>query len=79
MAQARVVNARARLDGELENLQRMLPVWRASLRHEAQFGRQFEVLANELIARADPQDRGYAQARIAAMLAEHLPPDSGKE
>ena len=76
MAPARVVNARARLEAELENLQRMLPVWRASLRHETQFGPQFEVLASELIARADPQDRGYAQARIAAMLAEHLPPDS---
>ena len=79
MAQARVVNVRVRVEAELENLARMLPLWRASLRHEAQFGPQFEALANELIARADPQDRGYAQARLAAMLAEHLPPDSGEQ
>ena len=67
------MNARTRLEAELENLERMLPVWRGSLRHEAQFQPQFDVLAQEIMARADPQDREYAQQRIDAMLTKHAP------
>ncbi|NDK39734.1 hypothetical protein DT603_12865 [Pseudoxanthomonas gei] len=67
---------RVRLEAELENLERMLPLWRARLRHEAQFRPQFDVLANEILERADPEDRELAQERIAAMLAAHLPPAS---
>lgn len=67
------MNDRARLDAALENLERMLPDWRGSLRHEAQFGPQFEVLAKEIVARAEPADRGYAQACIDRMLATHVP------
>jgi hypothetical protein len=67
-------DTRARLDAELENLERMLPHWRGTLRHEAQFWPQFDVLAKEIMARADPADREYAQRRIDAMLAEHASP-----
>lgn len=67
------MNARLRLEAELDNLERMLPPWREKLRHEAQFWPQFDVLAQEIMARADPGDREYAQARIDAMLAEHVP------
>lgn len=69
----RMPNERDRLDAELENLQRMLPLWREKLRHEAQFWPQFDVLAQEILARADPQDRQYAQQRIDAMLTKHAP------
>ena len=65
------MNARTRLEAELENLERMLPVWRESLRHEAQFWPQFDVLAQEIVARADPLDREYAQQRIDAMLTKY--------
>lgn len=50
----------------------MLPPWREKLRHEAQFWPQFDALAQEIMARADPQDREYAQTRIDAMLAKHV-------
>lgn len=72
------MNARALLDAELENLERMLPHWRGTLRHEAQFWPQFDVLTQEIMARADPADREYAQRRIAAMLAAHVP-ESGTQ
>lgn len=65
---------RDRLDADLENLERMLPLWREKLRHEAQFRPQFDALAEEILARADPQDRAYAQQRIDAMLTKHTPP-----
>ncbi|WP_246197344.1 hypothetical protein [Pseudoxanthomonas sacheonensis] len=68
----RMPDARDRLDAELENLERMLPLWREKLRHEAQFWPQFDVLAQEILARADPQDRQYAQLRIDAMLTKHV-------
>ena len=64
-----------RLEAELENLERMLPHWREKLRHEAQFWPQFDALAQEILARADPMDREYAQQRIDAMLAAHVPPN----
>jgi hypothetical protein len=67
------VNARMRLEAELYNLERMLPLWREKLRHEAQFWPQFDVLAQEILARADPQDRQHAQHRIDAMLTKHAP------
>jgi len=67
------MNARLRLEAELDNLERMLPPWREKLRHEAQFWPQFDVLAQEIMARADPADRYYAQQRIDAMLAAHVP------
>lgn len=70
-------DARARLDAELENLERMLPHWRGTLRHEAQFWPQFDVLAKEILARADPHDRAYAQRRIDAMLTKHTQPTIG--
>ena len=73
MAAPCLASARERLDAELENLERMLPLWRAALRHEAQFWPQFDVLAKEIIARADPADRQHAQDRIAALLAAHVP------
>lgn len=66
------MNARLRLEAELDNLERMLPPWREKLRHEAQFWPQFDALAQEIMARADPEDRQYAQTRIDAMLAEHV-------
>jgi hypothetical protein len=62
---------RAQLDAELENLARMLPHWREKLRHEAQFWPQFDVLSKEILARAEPADRDYAQQRLDAMLAQH--------
>jgi hypothetical protein len=65
--------ARARLEAELENLERMLPHWRGTLRHEAQFWPQFDVLAKEILARAEPADREYAQQRIDAMLRHASP------
>ena len=69
----RMPSARDRLDADLENLERMLPVWRETLRHEAQFWPQFDVLSQEILARADPMDREYAQKRIDEMLAVHVP------
>lgn len=73
------MNARVRLEAELENLERMLPLWREKLRHEAQFWPQFDVLAQEILARADQEDREYAQRRIEAMLAAHVPSSRGQQ
>ncbi len=67
------MNEHMRLEAELDNLERMLPVWREKLRHEAQFWPQFDALAQEIMARADPADREYAQQRIDEMLATHVP------
>lgn len=69
----RMPGARDQLEADLENLERMLPLWREKLRHEAQFWPQFDVLAQEILARADPHDRPYAQRRIDAMLTKHVP------
>ena len=66
-------SARDRLDADLENLERMLPIWREKLRHEAQFWPQFDILSREILARTDSQDRQYAQGRIDAMLTKHAP------
>jgi hypothetical protein len=68
----RMPSARDQLDADLENLERMLPIWREKLRHETQFWPQFDVLAQEIMARADQEDREHAQTRIDAMLAEHV-------
>ncbi|SDR08339.1 hypothetical protein SAMN05216569_2998 [Pseudoxanthomonas sp. CF125] len=68
---------RDRLEADLENLERMLPVWREKLRHEAQFWPQFDALAQEILARADPQDRRYAQLRIDTMLTKNAPTRPG--
>ena len=65
------MDRRLQLEAELENLERMLPHWRGKLRHEAQFWPQFDVLAKEILALADPADRDYAQHRLDAMLAVH--------
>ena len=73
----RMPGARDQLEADLENLERMLPAWREKLRHEAQFWPQFDVLAQEILARADPMDREYAQQRIDAMLTKHVPPRLG--
>ena len=70
------MNGRAQLEAELENLERMLGPWREKLRHEAQFWPQFDVLAQEILARADAADREYAQQRIDAMLARHALPNA---
>jgi len=67
-----------RLEAELDNLERMLPPWREKLRHEAQFWPQFDVLAKEIMARADPADREYTQRRIDAMLAMHALPEASR-
>ncbi len=67
------MNARVRLEAELENLERMLPLWREKLRHEAQFRPQFDALAGEIVSRAAPEDVAYARQRIAMMLAKHVP------
>lgn len=72
----RMPNARDQLDADLENLERMLPPWREKLRHEAQFWPQFDALAQEIMARADPGDREYVQQRIDAMLAMHASPNA---
>lgn len=72
------MDTRLQLEAELENLERMLPHWREKLRHEAQFWPQFGVLAQELLARAEPVDRDYAQQRLDAMLAQYgLKPGRG--
>lgn len=68
------MNARVRLEAELENLERMLPHWRGTLRHEAQFWPQFDVLSQEIIARAEPEDRAYARQRVDAMLTKYASP-----
>lgn len=73
IAMKAAMDARVQLEAELENLERMLPPWREKLRHEAQFWPQFDVLAQEIMARADPADREYAQQRIDEMLATHVP------
>ena len=65
------MDTRLQLEAELENLARMLPHWRRTLRHEAQFWPQFDVLSKELLARAEPEDRDYAQRCLDAMLAQH--------
>ena len=65
------MDKRLQLEAELENLERMLPHWREKLRHEAQFWPQFDVLAQEILARAEQADREYAQQRLDAMLAQH--------
>ena len=65
------MDSRLQLEAELENLERMLPHWREKLRHEAQFWPQFDALAKEILARAEPADRDYAQQRLDAMLAKH--------
>ena len=70
------MNTRMQLEAELDNLERMLPLWRETLRHETQFWPQFDVLAQEIMARADPQDREYTQQRIDEMLATHVPQTS---
>lgn len=67
----RMPGARDQLEADLENLERMLPVWREKLRHEAQFWPQLDVLAQEILARADPMDRQYAQQCIDTMLTKH--------
>ena len=67
------MNDRARLEAELENLERMLSDWRGTLRHEDPFRQQFDALAKEILDKAEPPDRGYAQQRIDGMLAKHLP------
>lgn len=72
----RMPSERDRLDADLENLERMLPLWREKLRHEAQFWPQFDALAQEIMARADPADRSYVQERIDGMLARHIPPSA---
>ena len=70
------MNTRMQLEAELDNLERMLPLWRETLRHETQFWPQFDVLAQEIMARTDPQDREYTQQRIDEMLATHVPQTS---
>lgn len=79
MAASPGMSPRLRLDAELENLERMLPHWRGTLRHESQFWTQFDVLAKELIAKADPADREHAQRCIDLMLRMHLPTDPSPE
>ena len=74
----RMPGARDQLEADLEHLERMLPLWREKLRHEAQFWPQFDVLAQEILARAGPQDRQYVQQRIDTMLAKHVPPPIGE-
>jgi hypothetical protein len=74
----RMPGARDQLEADLENLERMLPLWREKLRHEAQFWPQFDGLAQEILARAGPQDRQYVQQRIDTMLAKHVPPPIGE-
>lgn len=69
---------RARLDAELENLERMLSDWRGTLRHEVQFRQQFDALAKEILDKADPADRAYVQDRLSGMLAKHLPAQDNK-
>jgi hypothetical protein len=69
---------RARLEAELENLERMLSEWRGTLRHEAQFRQQFDALAKEILHKAEPADRAYAQDRLNGMLARHLPAQDNK-
>lgn len=72
------MNDRARLEAELENLERMLPDWRGTLGHDAHFQQQFDALAKEILDKADPADRAYAQDRLSGMLARHLPVQDNK-
>jgi len=72
------MNDRARLEAELENLERMLSDWRGTLRHEGPFRQQFDALAKEILDKADPADRAYVQDRLSGMLARHLPVQDNK-
>ena len=72
------MNDRARLDAELENLERMLSDWRGTLRHEDPFWQQFDALAKEILDKAEPADRAYVQDRLSGMLARHLPVQDNK-
>ena len=72
------MNDRARLEAELENLERMLPHWRGTLCHEAPFQQQFDALARDILDKADPMDRAYAQERLSGMLVKHLPVQNNK-
>lgn len=62
------MSMRARTERELDELAAMLPPWLRSLRHEAQFWPQFNVLAQRIIDRARLEDRAHAVQRVEAML-----------
>ena len=59
------------LDAELDHLARMLPPWLERLRHPSQFWPQFEALARDILAQAEPDDRPHVRRRLEAMLIEN--------
>jgi len=65
------MSTRASLDAELDRLAAMLPPWRQTLRHEAQFWPQFTALAQEILAQANPDEERHVRQRLDAMLAEN--------
>lgn len=62
---------RLRLDQQLDELERMLPDWRGSLRHEAQFWPQFRALLEPILDGLDREERQHAEQRVARMLSLH--------
>lgn len=62
------MTCRLQLDVELARLEQMLPHWRSSLRDEAQFWPQFKALVEPIVEGLNPDDRRYAEERIARML-----------
>ena len=71
MAAARVMNSRAQLDAQLDQLAQMLPPWLEKLRHDAQFWPQFNALAQQILQHAEADDRPNVLQRLDAMLKEY--------
>ncbi|MGO1068793.1 hypothetical protein [Lysobacter sp. CA199] len=65
------MSTRQQLDRELARLERMLPEWRGTLRHEALFWPQFRALVDQISEGLGRADRRYVEERIARMLTLH--------
>ncbi|WP_232526243.1 hypothetical protein [Lysobacter capsici] len=62
------MSRRLQLDIELDRLEQMLPHWRETMRHEAQFWPQFRALLEPIVEGLDRDDRQYVEERVARML-----------
>jgi hypothetical protein len=65
------VSSRLQLDEELDRLERMLPHWRETMRHEAQFWPQFRALLEPIVEGLESEDRRHAEERVARMLTQN--------
>lgn len=65
------MKTRLQLEQELDRLEKMLPMWRQSMRHEAQFWPQLRALLDKLMSDLEPADRGFAEERVANMLTQN--------